>query len=68
MANTIHTLQYIYPAIAFIYFVSATVSSICMRQAVALKTKDQAVRRDIILALISAVAIVCGLYVGPSSK
>jgi uncharacterized membrane protein len=56
VSAALQSLQYAYPSIAFGYFMSATIASVCMRQTAALRTKDQAVRRDIIVALMVLVA------------
>lgn len=58
--HAIEALHYAYPGLSFLYFMSSTTLSICRRETVSQKRKDQCIRRDVLLALM---ILVIGTYV-----
>ena len=55
MARAIKAVHYAYPPLVFFYYLFAVTVSICTLQTISPKTKDQRVRRDVILGIMVVV-------------
>jgi hypothetical protein len=61
----IKTLRYAYPAFALFYFIIAHIVTVCTLQTRKLRVRDQHVRRDVILGLISGIAATYVSFLSP---
>ena len=60
--TAIKAIRYAYPALVFLYFITALTLTVCTLQTQRLRIKDEHVRRDVILGLIFGVTVT---YVRP---